>query len=63
MLRIWKSKESVEVNSAGLIRSRMPEPDTIRGIEVLGVLFLHGFEWQFGGLHFGRPATLFIAAT
>jgi peptidoglycan/LPS O-acetylase OafA/YrhL len=41
----------------------MPELDTIRGIAVLGVLFLHGFEWQYGGMHFSRPAALFIAAT
>lgn len=41
----------------------MSELDTLRGIAVLGVLFLHGFEWQYGGLRFGRAARLFIAAT
>jgi len=63
MWRAWKNQASGESSSAGLIRSSMPELDTIRGIAVLGVLFLHGFEWQYGGMHFSRPAALFIAAT
>jgi peptidoglycan/LPS O-acetylase OafA/YrhL len=46
-----------------LIRPAMPELDTLRGIAVLGVLFLHGFEWQYGMLRFNRPATLFLTAT
>src|SRR5271165_4967035 len=46
-----------------LIRPLMPELDTIRGIAVLAVLFLHGFAWQYGMLHFSRPANLFMAAT
>jgi len=41
----------------------MPELDTIRGIAVLGVLFLHGFEWQYGALHFSGAARILIAAT
>jgi peptidoglycan/LPS O-acetylase OafA/YrhL len=46
-----------------LIRPAMPELDTIRGLAVLGVLFLHGFGWQYGALHFSHPANLFLAAT
>ncbi len=41
----------------------MPELDTIRGIAILGVLFCHGFEWQYGNLHFGRWADGFIVAS
>lgn len=41
----------------------MPELDSIRGIAVLGVVFLHGFNWQYGGMHFGAAAGLFIHAT
>jgi peptidoglycan/LPS O-acetylase OafA/YrhL len=46
-----------------LLRPVMPELDTIRGIAVIGVLFLHGFEWQYGGFHFGRAARTFMTAT
>jgi peptidoglycan/LPS O-acetylase OafA/YrhL len=38
----------------------MPELDTLRGIAILGVVFLHGFNWPFSGLHFGRWGTLFL---
>src|ERR1051326_7682284 len=48
---------------ASLIRPVMPELDTIRGVAVLGVLFLHGFEWSYGTMHFGYAAQLFMAAT
>ena len=41
----------------------MPELDTLRGIAVLGVLFLHGFYWQFAGLSFGRVARAFLNLT
>jgi len=46
-----------------LVRSFMPELDTLRGIAVLGVLFLHGFEWKYGGMQFGRPARFFLLVT
>jgi peptidoglycan/LPS O-acetylase OafA/YrhL len=46
-----------------LIRPVMPELDTIRGIAILGVLFCHGFEWQYGNMHFGRWADGFIVAS
>lgn len=46
-----------------LLRPRMPELDTLRGIAVLSVLFFHGFGFEFGlqGLH-GIPKLL-VAAT
>lgn len=46
-----------------LIRPRMPELDTLRGIAVLGVLFLHGFFWQYSGLHFPRWQEMLLQAT
>jgi peptidoglycan/LPS O-acetylase OafA/YrhL len=47
----------------GLIRPVMPELDTLRGIAVLGVFFLHAFSWQYGGLHFGALGRFFLGAT
>jgi peptidoglycan/LPS O-acetylase OafA/YrhL len=41
----------------------MPELDAIRGIAVVGVLLLHGFSWQYGGLQFGGLARIFLGAT
>jgi peptidoglycan/LPS O-acetylase OafA/YrhL len=46
-----------------LIRPVMPELDTLRGIAVLGVVFLHGFEWQYGMLRFSPPASVFLTVT
>lgn len=46
-----------------LIRSFMPELDTVRGIAVLGVVLLHAFYWQYAGLSFGPWARRFMAAT
>jgi peptidoglycan/LPS O-acetylase OafA/YrhL len=41
----------------------MPELDTLRGVAILGVLFLHGFFWPYSGLHFGRWGTLWLNVT
>src|SRR5260370_16358466 len=46
-----------------LIRSVRPGLGISRGVAVLGVLFLHGFEWQYGALHFSGAARILIAAT
>jgi peptidoglycan/LPS O-acetylase OafA/YrhL len=55
---------SMENSTAhGLIRPVMPELDTLRGIAVLGVFFLHAFSWQYGGLHFGALGRFFLSAT
>jgi hypothetical protein len=41
----------------------MPELDTVRGIAVLGVFFLHGFYWQYGKLSFSGAAQAFLNLT
>ena len=50
-------------DAASLIRPRMPELDTLRGLAVLGVVFLHGFYWPYSGLSFGKWATRFLLLT
>ena len=49
--------------TAGILRPYMPELDTVRGIAVLGVLFLHGFFWQYGKLSFSGGAQAFLNLT
>jgi len=49
--------------SSGLLRPFMPELDTLRGMAVLGVLFLHGFYWQYARLSFGKAARTFLNLT
>jgi peptidoglycan/LPS O-acetylase OafA/YrhL len=46
-----------------LLRPVMPELDTLRGVAILGVLFLHGFFWPYSRLHFGPWATLWLNIT
>jgi peptidoglycan/LPS O-acetylase OafA/YrhL len=46
-----------------LIRARMPELDALRGVAILGVLFLHGFYWQYPSFHFAGVEGLFFLAT
>jgi len=41
----------------------MPELDALRGVAILGVLFLHGFFWQYSSLHFSRAARWVLRAT
>jgi peptidoglycan/LPS O-acetylase OafA/YrhL len=48
---------------APLLRPVMPELDTLRGVAILGVLFLHGFFWPYSGLQFGRWGTLWLNIT
>ncbi len=54
---------SDSVRGTDLIRPFMPELDTLRGIAVLGVLFLHGFYWQYAHLSFGHVARVFMNVT
>ena len=64
MRQQFRSREkSAAVVHQRLIRPIMPELDAIRGIAVVGVLLLHGFSWQYGRLHFGTLARIFLAAT
>jgi peptidoglycan/LPS O-acetylase OafA/YrhL len=53
----------VNKTPAKLIRARMPELDALRGVAILGVIFLHGFYWQYSGLHFSRLQRLLLLAT
>ncbi len=46
-----------------LLRPRMPELDTIRGIAVLLVLFFHGFGFRYGIQGLSGFPKLFVAAT
>lgn len=46
-----------------LLRPVMPELDSLRGIAILGVLFLHGFYWPYSSLHLSRAGTLFLRVT
>jgi peptidoglycan/LPS O-acetylase OafA/YrhL len=46
-----------------LIRPFMPELDTVRGLAVLAVMFVHGFFWQYAGFSFGRAARAFLNIT
>jgi len=46
-----------------LLRPVMPELDSLRGIAILGVLFLHGFYWPYSSLHLSRAGTLFLRIT
>jgi len=46
-----------------LLRPRMPELDSLRGLAILGVLFLHGIYSSTNGMVFGGPARRFIQIT
>jgi peptidoglycan/LPS O-acetylase OafA/YrhL len=46
-----------------LLRSRMPELDTLRGVAVLLVLFFHGFYFITGAARFHGPVRWFVLAT
>ena len=57
------SKTDLLLPTSDLLRSRMPELDTIRGIAVLLVLFFHGFGFRYGPEGLSGFPKLFIAAT
>src|SRR6266852_4875076 len=56
-------KPALTAPAACLLRSRMPELDTIRGIAVLLVLFFHGFGFRYGVQGLSGFPQLFVAAT
>ncbi|HUE52251.1 MAG TPA: acyltransferase [Terriglobales bacterium] len=56
-------KPAPTLSSEGLLRPRMPELDTIRGIAVLLVLFFHGFGFRYGLHGLSGLPKLFVAAT
>ena len=41
----------------------MPELDSLRGLAILGVLFLHAFFWPYSGLHFTGWSRILLLAT
>jgi peptidoglycan/LPS O-acetylase OafA/YrhL len=49
--------------SQPLLRSRMPELDTLRGVAVLLVLIFHGFYFATGAARFHGPIRWFVLAT
>ena len=57
------TQKTTELGADPLLRPLMPELDTLRGIAVLGVLFLHGFSWRYGDLHFTGAARAFMLVT
>ncbi|MBZ5651472.1 MAG: acyltransferase [Acidobacteriia bacterium] len=56
-------QHSIFVASENLIRPVMPELDSLRGLAILGVLFLHGFFWPYSGLHFKGWSRILLLAT
>jgi peptidoglycan/LPS O-acetylase OafA/YrhL len=56
-------KPAAPAPTENLLRSRMPELDTIRGIAVLLVLFFHGFGFRYGLRGLSGFPKLFVAAT
>ncbi len=56
-------EHSTFVASEKLIRPVMPELDSLRGLAILGVLFLHAFFWPYSGLHFTGWSRILLLAT
>ena len=54
---------NAEPGSDSLLRARMPELDTLRGVAVLLVLFFHGFGFEFTTRGLTGLARLFVAMT
>jgi len=57
------TKPALVLPAKDLLRSRMPELDTIRGIAVLLVLFFHGFGFRYGLQGLSGVPRLLVAAT
>lgn len=58
-----KVRTFVDTRNQSLLRPVMPELDVLRGLAILGVVFLHGFYWQYSGYHFGKTARIFLEVT
>jgi peptidoglycan/LPS O-acetylase OafA/YrhL len=56
-------KTELVIPASNLLRSKMPELDTIRGIAVLLVLFFHGFSFRYGLQGLSGFSRVFVAAT
>jgi peptidoglycan/LPS O-acetylase OafA/YrhL len=56
-------KPRLPLFASDLLRSRMPELDTIRGVAILLVLFFHGFGFRYGLEGVSGFPRLFVAAT
>jgi len=56
-------KTELVIPASNLLRSKMPELDTIRGIAVLLVLFFHGFGFRYSLQGLSRLPRLFVTAT
>lgn len=60
-MTLWKSGAP---NSAeNILRPRMPELDTLRGVAILLVLFYHGFGFEYGVQNLSGLEKLFVGAT
>src|SRR5262249_34931654 len=59
---VWNLMKSAD-SEKSLLRPFMPELDVLRGVAILGVLFLHGFYWQYSTLNFHGAARLFVLVT
>ncbi len=57
------AKTELVVPASNLLRAKMPELDTIRGVAVLLVLFFHGFGLRYGLQGLSGFPRLFVAAT